>query len=391
MHNVMIVYVGLQSNDATHMGAVMSAQVQAAVSQQANVLANAGSVTTFSAGATLIKTRASEFIEQRLSFFRANVDDFLFELAGKTRNEELNYLYLDTISRLRNKRDVLKNTFVANFEKLCQDATPCQTTMTVAITTDSAGIDKLLLSGDDDLEATIAMKNIVEQAQRRYASELSALYAATPITQHACLSSVSPALLCVAWKQATDTLKLTVKAKFIVYKLFSKFVLDDLTTLYHGLLADVGGQIPAHPAEKAMAEKAQPSPAPTRSPAAAAAPAIDTPIEKKLHGRKLPDAIHQFLFTVWSEVLVQVKTQKGTDSPAWTGAMQVIDDLAAVTQFKQTAQNSPRLLEVIPRLLCNLQNGLSMVTYEKQMKEQLFNQLLTMHARAIQSRKTQPV
>lgn len=392
MHNVMIVYVGLKSSDATHMGAVMGAQVRAAVSQQANVLANTGSVTTFSAGATLIKTRASEFIEQRLSFFRANVDDFLFELAGKTRSEELNYLYLDTISRLRNKRDVLKNTFVANFEKLCQDTTPCQTTMAVAITMDSAGIDKLLLSGDEDLEATIAMKNIVEQAQRRYANELSALYAATPVTQHACLSSVSPALLCVAWKQATDTLKLSVKAKFIVYKLFSKFVLDDLTTLYHGLLADVGGQVPANPTEKAdktVAEKAQPASAPTQSPVATTESAIDTPIEKKLHGRKLPDAIHQFLFTVWSEVLVQVKTQKGIDSPAWTGAMQVIDDLAAVTQFKQTAQNSPRLLEVIPRLLCNLQNGLSMVTYEKQMKEQLFNQLLTMHARAIQSRKTQ--
>ena len=372
-----------------HMGAVMSAQVQAAVSQQAQVLADTRSVTTFSAGAILIKTRASEFIEQRLNFFRANVDDFLFELAGKTRNEELNYLYLDTISRLRNKRDVLKSTFVSNFEKICQDTTPCQSTMAVAITMDSVGIDKLLLSGDDDLEATIAMKSIVEQVQRRYASELSALYAATPVTQHACLSSVSPALLCVAWKQATEPLKLSVKAKFIVYKLFSKFVLDDLTTLYHGLLADIGGQVPSHSSYKATAEKALPSPVPTQSPVAAAAATIDTPIGKKLHGRKLPDAIHQFLFTVWSEVLVQVKTQKGTDSPAWTGAMQVIDDLAAVTQFKQTAQNSPRLLEVIPRLLCNLQNGLSLVTYEKQMKEQLFNQLLAVHARAIQSRKTQ--
>ncbi|MBI3773959.1 MAG: DUF1631 family protein [Gammaproteobacteria bacterium] len=116
----------------------------------------------------------------------------------------------------------------------------------------------------------------------------------------------------------------------------------------------------------------------------------DSPVMQKLHGRKLPDAIHQFLFTVWSEVLVQVKTQKGTGSPAWTGAMQVIDDLAAVTQFKQTAQNSARLLEIIPRLLCNLQNGLSLVTYEKQKKEQLFNQLLTLHARAIQNRKSNP-
>jgi len=370
----------------------MNAQVHAAVSQQANIHADTHPVTAFSAGATLIKTRAAEFIEQRLNFFQNNVDDFLFELAGKTRDEDLNYLYLDTISRLRNKRDALKKFFVANFEQLCQDTTPCQSTMIVAVATDSAAIDKLLLSGNDDLEAAIAMKNIVEQAQRRYAGELSALHAAIPVSQHPCLSAVSPVLLCIAWKQAVDTLKLSVKAKFVVYKLFSKFVLDDLATLYHGLLADVGGHMHAAPPSAVAAVKNPPtesSEPPASITAPEAAHAIDTPIEKKLHGRKLPDAIHQFLFTVWSEVLVQVKTQKGTDSPAWTGAMQVIDDLAAVTQFKQSAQNSARLLEIIPRLLCNLQNGLSLVTYEKQKKEQLFNQLLTLHARAIQSRKTQ--
>ena len=374
----------------------MNAQVHAAVSQHENIHADTRSVTAFSAGATLIKTRAAEFIEHRLNFFQNNVDDFLFELAGKTRDEDLNYLYLDTISRLRNKRDALKKFFVANFDQLCQDTTPCQSTMAALVTTDSAAIDKLLLSGNDDLEASIAMKNIVEQAQRRYAGELAALHAVIPVSQHACLTAVSPVLLCVAWKQAVDTLKLSIKAKFVVYKLFSKFVLDDLATLYQGLLADVGGHMPTAPSNMTAVEKIRPT-EPAAAPLAAVsepgpelARAIDAPIEKKLHGRKLPDAIHQFLFTVWSEVLVQVKTQKGTDSPAWSGAMQVIDDLAAVTQFKQSTQNSARLLEIIPRLLCNLQNGLSLVTYEKQKKEQLFNQLLTLHARAIQSRKTQP-
>ena len=365
----------------------MNAQVHGVISQQTNNRADTLSATTFSSGASIIKARATEFIEQRLSFFQNNVDDFLFELAGKTRDEDLNYLYLDTISRLRNKRDALKNSFVANFEKHCQDSTPCQSTLTMAAATDNTAIDKLLLSGNDDLEAAIAMKSIVEQAQRRYTNELSALHAAIPAAQHACLASVSPALLCVAWKQATDMLKLSVKAKFVVYKLFSKFVLDDLACLYHGLLADFGGKIPAPLASTTATRKNTLATLTAESIAEADAPVIDTPIEKKLHGRKLPDAIHQFLFTVWSEVLVQVKTQKGTDSQAWTGAMQVIDDLAAVTQFKQTTQNSARLLEIIPRLLCNLQNGLTLVTYEKHKKEQLFNQLLTLHAHAIQSRK----
>ncbi len=374
----------------------MNARVHVAVSQQANMHADTPPVTASNTAATLIKTRTTEFIEQRLSFFQNNVDDFLFELAGKTRDEDLNYLYLDTISRLRNKRDALKNIFVANFEQLCQDATPYQPTKVVAVATDSAAIDKLLLRGNDDLEAAIAMKNIVEQAQRRYASQLSALHAATPVAQHPCLTAVSPVLLCVAWKQAVDTLKLSLKAKFVVYKLFSKFVLDDLANLYRDLLADLGSGIPTATASQVVTEQSAEDSIETSEPPPvvsmpAATTTTDIPIVQKLHGRKLPDAIHQFLFTVWSEVLVQIKTQKGTDSSAWTGAMQVIDDLAVVTQFKQTALNSARLLEIIPRLLCNLQNGLSLVTYEKQKKEQLFNQLLTLHARAIQSRKTSPL
>ena len=370
----------------------MNAQVHATISQQASIHPDTCSVTAFGANATLIKTRATEFIEQRLNYFQNNVADFLFELAGKTRDEDLNYLYLDTVSRLRNKRDALKKSFFANFEKICQDSTLAKSQTGMAFTADSAAIDKLLLNGNDDLEAVIAMKNIAGQVQRRYTRELSALHAATPIPQHQCLTAVSPVVLCIAWKQAVDTLKLSIKAKFVVYKLFSKFVLDDLASLYHGLLAEAN--VPMQAAQLAQVDTGKnPSNKASQSPAAMTevAPTIDTPIENKLHGRKLPEAIHQFLFTVWSEVLVQVKTQKGTDSPTWTGAMQVIDDLAAVTQFKQTPQNSARLLEIIPRLLCNLQNGLSLVNYEKQKKEQLFNQLLALHARAIQNRKAPPV
>ena len=368
----------------------MNAQAHATISQQTSIHPDTRSVTAFGANATLIKTRATEFIEQRLNYFENNVADFLFELAEKTRDEDLNYLYLDTVSRLRNKRDVLKKSFFANFETICQNPMTSQPAPGMVFTADSAAIDKLLLNSNDDLEAVIAMKNIAEQAQRRYATELSALHAATPAAQRQCLIAVSPMVLCIAWKQASDTLKLSVKAKFVVYKLFSKFVLEDLGTLYQSLLVKINGHSPAaSSAPVADVKNNCESSSGTATPAGT--PSIDAPIENKLHGRKLPEAVHQFLFTIWSEVLVQVKTQKGTDSPAWAGAMQVIDDLAAVTQFKQTPQNSARLLEIIPRLLCNLQNGLSLVSYEKQKKEQLFNQLLALHARAIQNRKAQPV
>lgn len=370
----------------------MNAQVLV-IQQETNVSTETHSAATVSGidAAALIKTRAAEFVEQRLNHFHNNVDDFLFELAGKTQDEDLNYLYLDTISRLRNKREALKKTFLANVEQLCQDSNSPQSAVAIVFTADSAAIDKLLLSGNDDLEAMIAMKNIAETYQRRYASELSALHAAVA-TQCQVLAALTPILLCIAWKQATDTLKLSVKARFVIYKIFSKFVLDDLATVYQGLLGEISSHVsPAEPAPMILKEKKnEPVEIPdssTTNTLAAIRNISDSPIEKKLHGRKLPDTMHQFLFTTWSEVLVQIKAQKGIDSPAWIGAMQVIDDLAIVSQSKQIPQNYPRLLEIIPRLLCNLQNGLSLITYEKQKKEQLFNQLLTLHAHAIQSRK----
>lgn len=390
----MINELDLIRHRANHMGGVMNAQVLV-IQQETNVSPETHSAAAASGtdAAALIKTRAAEFVEQRLNHFQDNVDDFLFELAGKTQDEDLNYLYLDTISRLRNKRDILKKIFLANVEQLCQDSNSPLSAVAIVFTADSAAIDKLLLGGNDDLEAMIAMKNIAETYQRRYASELSALHAAVA-TQRQVLAALTPLLLCIAWKQATDTLKLSVKARFVIYKVFSKFVLDDLATVYQGLLGQISNHVPpAEPAPIVLEEKknepVEIADSSTTNTTLAAVRNIssDSPIEKKLHGRKLPDTMHQFLFTTWSEVLVQVKAQKGIDSPAWIGAMQVIDDLAIVSQSKQIPQNHARLLEIIPRLLCNLQNGLSLITYEKQKKEQLFNQLLTLHAHAIQSRK----
>ena len=119
----------------------MNAQVHATISQQTSIHPDTRSVTAFGANATLIKTRATEFIEQRLNYFENNVADFLFELAEKTRDEDLNYLYLDTVSRLRNKRDVLKKSFFANFEKICRDSTLAKSQTGMAFTADSAAID----------------------------------------------------------------------------------------------------------------------------------------------------------------------------------------------------------------------------------------------------------
>ena len=61
----------------------MNAQVHATISQQTSIHPDTRSVTAFGANATLIKTRATEFIEQRLNYFENNVADFLFELAEK--------------------------------------------------------------------------------------------------------------------------------------------------------------------------------------------------------------------------------------------------------------------------------------------------------------------
>lgn len=186
---------------------------------------------------TSIRQQAEIFVAQRLQDFQNNADDILFELAGKTQDEDLHYLYLDTISRLRNQRQILKDTFLSRFNELYRAALETRSPDAICFVTDSAAIDQLLLTGNDDLECAVAIKNLAARVAEQQAvtiQEIAALYGELTGQQH---NPLHPVVLCIAWKNAVDKTSLPVKARFVTYKLFAKFVLNELSAFYKTTLA----------------------------------------------------------------------------------------------------------------------------------------------------------
>lgn len=186
-----------------------------------------------------LRSLASKFLTQRLNSFQDEAEQFLFNLAGNTQDEDLHTLYLDTISRLRNKREAIKVDTVERFIQLTKDPEA----RTVSLTTTSANIDKLLLNGDDDLESSLAIKHLITHACERHAVNLEAL---EDVHAQLCGNTVpnplSPTLFCIAWKESIDKLKVPLDTKTIAYKLFTKFVVNHLGNLYDRALSELSMQ-----------------------------------------------------------------------------------------------------------------------------------------------------
>lgn len=534
-----------------------------------------------------LRSLAGKFLIQRLSSFQDEAEQFLFELAGNTQDEDLHTLYLDTISRLRNKREAIKVDTVERFIQLIKDPEA----RTVSLTTTNAKIDKLLLTGDDDLESSLAIKHLITHACERHAVNLEALEDIhTQLCDNAVPNPLSPTLFCVAWKESIDKLKVPLDTKTIAYRLFTKFVINHLGGLYDRALSELSAQgisprvrraaatastahqtaapsrkseldpealtrelvvkrsieilksdtsrqgadardraivdaltllqgyldvlqpvtpnqrpgreaadmthlfsrlaqvaygdtfrtrdrelvdavrglinplldddridarsrilvarlqIPAlkvafldaefisepqhplrvllrdisnlthisdepdsdfakarHTVSRIVSELRQdinvldiilPSadfnpklPAQVSTPVAAAT-SVHIQIEKSIKGRRVPDTVRSFIDTAWTEVMNKMAATDGLGSESFLAGLKTIDDLVTVVQAHDYAAHHEKVMETIPGLLCQIQNGLASITFDRTMKDQLFNQLITAHARSIHFKKS---
>ncbi len=217
----------------------MSVHASAVVAQIEDTQQSAAGSVNSSDVVDHLRSLAVKFLSQRLQTFQDEAEGFLFDLAGATEDEDLHSLYLDTISRLRNKREMLKREATERFVRLIKNPE----SRTSSFSTTAEKIDKLLLEGDDDLEATLAVKNLITQACERHAQPLESI---EDILLQICENNVpnplSPTLFCIAWKESVDLLKARLDTNVIIYKLFSKFVLSHLNTVYDRALSELSMQ-----------------------------------------------------------------------------------------------------------------------------------------------------
>lgn len=108
-------------------------------------------------------------------------------------------------------------------------------------------------------------------------------------------------------------------------------------------------------------------------------------ISERLALPDLPDIIRTFLVEQWQPVLVHVALKTEHADEAWRNAVQAIDDLIWSVTPKVGVEERLRLVNLLPRLLKQLEVGTQDAGVERLRREAFFAELVQAHAHAIKS------
>ncbi|MDE2088488.1 MAG: DUF1631 domain-containing protein [Gammaproteobacteria bacterium] len=190
------------------------------------------------------KDASARRLGQWLRHMLDNVDDALFEMADKAESNAAQTMYFDAMRAIRIKRDQLENLFNRELINACNElfkpgtktpAAPMKPEPATDILDES--LEGLKLVDDDDLEESLAITNMISKAQGRHQQQLyalqqrfNALTGNTGVTEDD--NPLDPAIVCRALRTAAQVLNVDIKIKLIFYKLFDKYVMADIGTVY---------------------------------------------------------------------------------------------------------------------------------------------------------------
>jgi len=108
-------------------------------------------------------------------------------------------------------------------------------------------------------------------------------------------------------------------------------------------------------------------------------------VSERLALPEMPDIIRSFLVEQWQPVLVHVALKAEHADEAWRNAVQAMDDLVWSVAPKVGAEERLRLVNLLPRLLKQLEVGTQDAGVERSRRESFFSELVQAHAHAIKS------
>ena len=173
----------------------------------------------------------------------------------------------------------------------------------------------------------------------------------------------------IGWNEARDSYEdpLYLKVAAIVNTVLTEFT-DD-ASLIVDLLNDFDAFIEAEKSQRRIAAQRL----------ASAKETVAHEIEKRIGETELPFSIRSFMTTAWKDVLTLIHTRDGNEGVAWKAALQLADDLVWSVQPKLINKQRTRLIQVIPKILNGLQDGLMLIAYPRPDKERLLHELERLH------------
>ncbi|MGK0499668.1 MAG: hypothetical protein ACJAYG_001310 [Oceanicoccus sp.] len=203
-----------------------------------------------------MKVSGKQAFQPLLQALFDNIDDALFELADRAvANAEQN-MYFESMREIRIKRRGMEMGFGRELDEAFQRLLAVKDNLPTLTAADEVDVDSLSLVAADELEELLAADNMVAKAQGKCADALAELTAGLNTLVSNCeLSDNSnpfgPVVICRAFTDVCKDLDLDIKAKLVLFKLFDRYVVNNLESVYQicnqvlkhgGVVASSAGQ-----------------------------------------------------------------------------------------------------------------------------------------------------
>lgn len=182
-----------------------------------------------------------------------HVDDSLFELADKAESNLEQNVFFESMREIRIHRRDMEHVFLRNSDTHFIDVLSGSEANHNA-EPESGGADDLSLVGKDELEEFVAVDSLVKKAWVNNKSALRLLGDRLNTIVTIGLSEVNnpftPRSIADSFVDATSVLKIDIKAKLVLFKLFDRYVIQNLPSLLKAVnqsLTDQGVSIPKSP------------------------------------------------------------------------------------------------------------------------------------------------
>ena len=179
-----------------------------------------------------VRRFSQEGLSDLIRVLMENVDDSLFELSDKVENDHERNMYFEAMREIRLKRDGIKQRFndemKLSFDRVLNGENA---------TTEVEQEEELTLLELDDLEDNIAIGNMVSRARPRFEDELFALSERLKLVLNRKSfvddeNPLDPRAICESFHNASDLLETDIQVKLIFYKLFERYVINNLGHFY---------------------------------------------------------------------------------------------------------------------------------------------------------------
>ncbi len=162
-----------------------------------------------------------------------HVDDSLFELADKAESNLEQNVFFESMREIRIHRRDMERSFLLNLDTHFVDVlSGCESDSSVEVDAEGVGVDDLSLVGKDELEEFVAVDSLVKKAWIKNKSALrllgDRLNTVVAIGLLETNNPLTPRSITDSFVDASSVLKVDIKAKLVLFKLFDRYVIQEL-------------------------------------------------------------------------------------------------------------------------------------------------------------------